>query len=127
MIDVFWKFLHVVPLKSKTCQTVASAFQSVVYDNKKYSKQYKQRTLTLRTEKGKEFLNKTFQDMLKHEGIQFQVCKNPDVKGSVVERVQRTLRDRFNKYFTFKNSYRYIDVLQILSEATMTRFILQLA
>ena len=49
--------------------------------------------------------------MLKHEGTQFQVCKNPDVRCSVVERVQRTLRDRFNKYFPFKNSYRYIDVL----------------
>ena len=49
--------------------------------------------------------------MFKHEGIQFQVCKNPDVKCSVVERVQRTLRDRFNKYFTFKKSYRFIDVL----------------
>jgi hypothetical protein len=49
--------------------------------------------------------------MLKHEGIQFQVCKIPDVKCSVVERVQRTLRESFIKYFTFKNSYRYIDVL----------------
>ena len=48
--------------------------------------------------------------MLKHEGIQFQVFKNPDLKCSVVERVQRTLREMFNKYFTFKNSYRYIDV-----------------
>jgi hypothetical protein len=28
-----------------------------------------------------------------------------------VERVQRNLRDGFNKYITFKNSYRYIDVL----------------
>jgi len=110
VIDVFSKFLHVVPLKSKTGQKVSVAFQSVFTD-KKYSKPYKQRPLTLRTDKGKEFLNKTFQDMLKHEGIQFQVCRNPDVKCSVVERVQRTLRDRFNKYFTFKNSYRYIDVL----------------
>ena len=49
--------------------------------------------------------------MLKHEGIQFQVCKNPDVKFSVVERVHCTLREKLNKYFTFKNSYRYIDVL----------------
>ena len=65
--------------------------------------------------------------MLKNEGIQFQVCKNPDVKCSVVERVQRTLRENFNKYFTFKSSYRYIDVLQKLSRPTMTLFILQLA
>ena len=49
--------------------------------------------------------------MLKREGIQFQVCKNPDVKCSVVERVQGTLREKFYKYFTFKNSYRYIDLL----------------
>ena len=49
--------------------------------------------------------------MLKREGIQFQVCKNPDVKCSVVERSHRTIRDRLYKYFRYKNSYRYIDVL----------------
>ena len=110
VIDVFSKFLHVVPLKSKTGQTVASAFQSILTDNK-YSKPHKQSPLTLRRDNGKEFLNKSFQDMLKHEGIQLHVCKNPDVKYSVVERVQRTLREKFKKYFTFKKSYKYIDVL----------------
>jgi len=49
--------------------------------------------------------------MLKREGIQFQVCRNPDVKCSVVERAHRTIRDRLYKYFTYKNTYRYIDVL----------------
>jgi len=49
--------------------------------------------------------------MLKREGIQFQVCNYPDVKCSVVERSHRTIRDRLYKYFTYKNSYRYIDVL----------------
>jgi len=39
------------------------------------------------------------------------VCKNPDVKCSVVERSHRMIRDRLYKYFTYKNSYRYIDVL----------------
>ena len=34
VIDVFLKFLHVVPLKSKTGQTVTSAFQSIFTDNK---------------------------------------------------------------------------------------------
>jgi len=90
VIDVFSKFLYVVPLKSKTGQTVTSAFQSF-FNDRKYSKPHKQRPLILRTDKGKEFLNKIFQDMLNHEGIQFQVCKSPDVKCSVVERFQRTL------------------------------------
>jgi len=47
--------------------------------------------------------------MLKREGIQFQVCKKPDVKCSVVERSYRTIRGRLYKYFTYKNSYGYID------------------
>jgi hypothetical protein len=33
--------------------------------------------------------------MLKREGIQFQICKNPDVKCSVVERAQRTMRENY--------------------------------
>jgi len=49
--------------------------------------------------------------MLPHEGIQFQVCKNPYVNCAVVDRAHRTIRDRLYKYFTYKNTYRYIDVL----------------
>ena len=65
----------------------------------------------MRTDEGKEFLNGHFQDMLKHEGIPFQVCRNPHVKCSIVERAQRTVRDRLYRYFTYTNAYRYIDVL----------------
>jgi len=49
--------------------------------------------------------------MLRDEGIQFQFCRNPDVKCAFVERVHWTIRKRLFKYFTFSNSYRYIDVL----------------
>jgi len=65
----------------------------------------------VRTDKCKEFLNKHFQDMLRDKGIQYQVCRNPDLKCAVVERVHRTIRDRLYKYFTYRNKYRYIDVL----------------
>jgi len=49
--------------------------------------------------------------MLRIEGINFQLCKNPDVKCAVVERAHRTIRDKLCKYFTYKNIFRYIDVL----------------
>jgi len=49
--------------------------------------------------------------MLRDEGIQFQVCRNPDMKCEFVERAQRTIRDRLYKYFTYKNTFRYVDVL----------------
>jgi transposase len=52
--------------------------------------------------------------MLKRKGIKFQICKNPDVKCSVVERAHRTIRDKLYKYFTYRNTYRFIDVLQRL-------------
>jgi len=39
------------------------------------------------------------------------VCRYPDVKFSLVKRAHRTIRDRLYKYFTYKNTYRYIDVL----------------
>jgi hypothetical protein len=50
--------------------------------------------------------------MLKREGIQFQICKNPDVKCSVIETAHRTKRDKLYKSFTYKNTYRFVDVLQ---------------
>ena len=84
-IDVFSKFLHVVPLRSKTGPAVTSAFESILKDPKYSSSSSttplfkKRRPIWVRTDRGKEFLNKNFQDMLKREGIQFQVCRNPDV------------------------------------------------
>jgi len=65
--------------------------------------------------------------MLRDEGTQFQVCRNPDLKCVVVERVYRSIRDRLYKYFTYKNSYRYIDACRNLSRPTMTRFTRRLA
>ena len=49
--------------------------------------------------------------MLRHEGIQFQFRKNPYTKCAFVERAHRTIRERLYKYFTYKYTYRYIDVL----------------
>ena len=56
-------------------------------------------------------LYKLLQDMLLEEVIQFQVCRNPDVKCAVVELAHRKIRDKIFRYFTFSNSYHYIDVL----------------
>ena len=104
LIVVFSKYLYLVPIKTKSGPAVNSAFRSLLHDESLHP-------LRVRTYKGKEFLNKHFQDMLRDEGIQFQVCINPVVKCAVVERVHRTIRDRLFKYFTFSNSYRYMDVL----------------
>ena len=115
-IDVISKFLHIVHLKSKTGPAVTSSFQSFLKDSK-YSPPLKKRPIWVWTDKFKKFLNRYCQDMLKHEGMLFQVCRNPDVKCSVIERAQRTIRNRLYKYFTYRNTHRYSDVLPQLFQA----------
>ena len=48
--------------------------------------------------------------MLKAEGIHFYTT-NSEVKASIVERFNRTLKSRMWRYFTWKNTLKYIDVL----------------
>jgi len=95
-------------VKTKRGPAVTAAFLSIFDDKPKLTTW---RPVWVRTDKGKEFHNKDFQDMLREEGIQFQMCRNPDVKCAVVERAQRTIRERLYKYFTYKNNFRYIDVM----------------
>ena len=81
-------------MKTKSGPAVTAAFLSIFDEKPKLTSR---RPVWVRTDKGKEFLNKDFQDMLRDEGIQFQKCRNPDVKCAVVERAQRTIRDRLYK------------------------------
>ena len=69
--DVFSKYLHIVPLRSKMGTAVSSAFRTILA---RYLKPVRRRPMWMRTDRGKEFLNRTFQAMLK-KGIQFHVYK----------------------------------------------------
>ena len=53
VIDVFSKYLHKIPLNTKSGPSVASAFRSI-FDDPKYS--IGLRTIWALTDKGKEFL-----------------------------------------------------------------------
>ena len=59
---MFSKYLHVMPLKSKTGPSVTAAFQSILKD-RRYSKPVRRRPVWLQTGRGKEFSNMSFQDM----------------------------------------------------------------
>ena len=78
-------------MKTKSGPAVTTAFQSIFDDE---PQKYSWRPIWVRTDKGKEILNKSFQDMLRDEDIQFKVCRKPDVKCAVVERAHRTFRYR---------------------------------
>ena len=103
MIDVFSKFAWVVPLKNKTGESLVNGFQSILDLGRSPEK--------LQTDKGTEFLNRNFQSFLKENNIHF-FTTNIELKASVVERFDRTLKTRMWKYFTSKNNRIYIDNLQ---------------
>ena len=65
----------------------------------------------VQSDKGTEFLNSTFQSMLKRHGIKFYTSENEDLKAAVVERFNRTLKEKMFRYFTHKNTRHYLDVL----------------
>ena len=104
IIDVFPKYLHLLPVKTMSGSSIASAFRPIFHVDES------RRPVWVRTDKDKVFLHKHIQVMLRHEVIQFNVCKNPDVKCAAVERTHWTNRDRLHKYFTYKNTFRYIDM-----------------
>ena len=106
VIDVLGKFAWVEPLKDKTARNVANAFERITDRAKP------RLPLCLQSDRGKEFLGAAFQNLLKRLEISFRVARNPDVKAAVVERLNRTLRERIWRYFSHRNTKRYIDVLQ---------------
>ena len=64
-------------------------------------------------DQGTEFKNKHFQNVLKDEGINGYEAIN-DTKAAIVERCNRTCKNKMYRYFTAANTFRYVDVLQNL-------------
>ncbi len=104
-IDVLSKYAWAVPLKDKTGKSLVLALKEILRDNRKPEK--------IQTDQGTEFTNKVFRQFLESQGIHFYTTSN-DVKASVVERFNRTLKGRMYKYFTYKNTLKYIGVLDEL-------------
>ena len=114
VIDCFSKLAWCVPMKTKTGVETAEAFQRILDESGHIPMKFN-------TDKGKEFLNVQFQNLLKDKSITFFTANNPDIKASIVERFNRTLKTRMWKYFTAKQTWRYIDVLQQLMDSYNSR------
>jgi len=65
----------------------------------------------VQSDKGTEFLNSTFQSMLRRYDVKFYTSENEDIKAAVVERFNRTLKQKMYRHFTAKSTRRYVDVL----------------
>ena len=66
--------------------------------------------LKLQTDDGKEFYNKTFRGLMTRRRIR-HFSTAGDTKASVVERFNRTLKQRLYRYFTVENTLSFVPVL----------------
>ena len=104
-IDIFSKYAWAIPLKDKTGSSVKTALEKI----------FEERTPEkIQTDQGKEFENTQCKMLFNKLGIKHFNALSSDTKCAVVERFNRTLKNKMWRYFTHKNTRRYVDVLDDL-------------
>ncbi|XP_023232095.1 uncharacterized protein LOC111631978 [Centruroides sculpturatus] len=106
-IDAFSKYAHVIPVKDKKPETIKEAFQKIF---RKIIPRF------LHTDKGKEFMNSVIKDLFKKHQINHYYTHS-ETKASIVERFNKTLKNKIYRLITYRNSNKYIDKLNDLVRA----------
>jgi len=106
-IDLFSRFLRVEPMKNKTSQEMLRVMQKVLD---------KVEVKTLRTDQGKEYTANIVQEYLKSKGINHIIAYNV-YHANYAERVIRTLKGRLYRFFTKKQTHKYIDDLDSIIDS----------
>ena len=108
VIDCFSRLAAVVPLKSKHAINVLNgmkvAFQKLGVPDK------------LQTDQGKEFWNYQLKAYLQSLGV-ILFFTDQELKAQMVERFNRTIREKIKKYMKANQTLRYVDVLPSLVES----------
>ena len=99
VIDVFSKFGWIIPLKDKSGKSVSEALESIFKNSNRSPN-------NLWTDKGKEFYNASVKSLLKKHNILLYSTENEE-KSSIVERWNRTMKEKMWKYFMANNTHRY--------------------
>lgn len=104
VIDVFSKFLWVIPVKNKSAGVTKSAFEYLFTNQAR-------KPVKLMSDKGTEFNNSIVKTYLENLGIHYYTSQNPDTKAAVAERVIRTIKTKLYRFFTHEKTWRYLEVL----------------
>lgn len=104
VVDAFSRKAFVEPLLTKDARSVAKAFENILNG-------LGFRPIYFNSDQGAEFVNGTFKKLLQKHNIDFFTSQDKDIKGSLVERFNRTLMSRIHRYLTKQNSHRYLDAL----------------
>jgi hypothetical protein len=110
VIDIFSKYAWAVPVKNKDGKSVRDAFKLVLASAEPRTPE------RLQTDKGKEFFNREFADLMRNNGIQ-HFASESDQKAAVVERFNRTLKTRIWTYLSAKRTKKWAYVLPAILTA----------
>ena len=113
VIDFLSRFALVGPLKTKKGSDVARAFERILRSSGRSCRK-------LATDKGSEFYNPDFRRLMRARKIVHYSPHSP-IKVSLIERFNRTLKSRMFKFFTEKNTLKYVNVLPQMVDAYNNR------
>jgi hypothetical protein len=107
LIDMFSRFLWVVPLKSKKPAEVIRGFETIFNQQNGPSSD----GILLQTDQGSEYLAGKTQEYFKNKKIKHFTSKGSAFHNPLAERVIKTLKNKLYKYMTVNNSHKYLEVL----------------
>lgn len=100
VIDCFSKYSQAIPIKNKNADEVVKAFE-ILFKNRKPRK--------IQTDKGKEYYNAKLNKLFRDNNI-IHFSTESDKKASIVERFNRTIKEKMWKIFTENNNHKWINI-----------------
>jgi transposase InsO family protein len=98
VIDVFSRYLWLKPLTNKSHISVVNALNEILFEGRIPKK--------IRSDKGKEFLNRWVDKLLSDKGIYHFTTQN-ETKANYAERVIRTMKNLVYRYIMHKQILHY--------------------
>ena len=103
VIDLYTKYAWAIPLKTKTGEDVKNGFVKILKESKRKPKK-------LWCDKGKEFYNSIMNNFLEKHNVKIYSVES-EFKAGVVERFNRTLKEKMWKQFTIQGNQKWFDIL----------------
>ena len=110
VINVFSKYVWALPVKSKTSKNVSAAMEKILNEVKNNPKSKQGVPKNIQSDRGLEFYAKDFKKLMETFNINhYSTFSN--MKASIVERVNRTLKNKMWKQFSVQGSYKWLKLL----------------
>ena len=106
-IDIFSKYAWAVPIKKKSSNDTVKAFEEIFNTGRLPH--------TIFLDQGNEFKGECSKLFVKHK-IKILTSKTK-LKASVVERFNRTLKEKFFRIFTYNKNTKYVNILSDILES----------